>query len=242
MQPMFIEELLRLFFQQCSNDPSLFVSNFDRSETMIGFNFNCDEHRFTHVSTSFKSILGYNQNNILLNGNFTSKIVHPQDQKVIIECLRRVDFSNRQSIPISNPDRFERFKFRAKHMRGYWKYFIAYTISYIRSGSSSDNIGLILDERISDQSDKKKKNELDDGFWKYRNSTRQFSSIITEHVSPREYEILEMISNGMVTKEIAAHLHISNSTVITHRKNLLSKLQVRNTAQLIKKASKHMLI
>jgi DNA-binding CsgD family transcriptional regulator len=51
-----------------------------------------------------------------------------------------------------------------------------------------------------------------------------------------------MIGEGQIAKEIASKLNISPNTVITHRKNLISKFNVRNTAQLIKKASQMMLI
>jgi DNA-binding NarL/FixJ family response regulator len=53
----------------------------------------------------------------------------------------------------------------------------------------------------------------------------------------REKEILKLIAEGITNNEIAAKLFISPYTVDTHRKNLLSKFEVSNTALLIKKAS-----
>ncbi len=61
-------------------------------------------------------------------------------------------------------------------------------------------------------------------------------------ISPRESEILKFISEGIIAKEIARKLNICLSTVITHRKNLIHKFHVHNTAELIKKATKLMLI
>lgn len=58
------------------------------------------------------------------------------------------------------------------------------------------------------------------------------------HVSKREQEVLQQIANGYSAKEIGHLLFISESTVITHRKNLLQKFNSKNTAELIKKASK----
>ncbi|MBU2916280.1 MULTISPECIES: response regulator [Reichenbachiella] len=57
-------------------------------------------------------------------------------------------------------------------------------------------------------------------------------------LSAKESEILEMISNGLTTKEIAEKLIISTRTVETHRVNMMKKLDVKNTAELIKKATK----
>ncbi len=58
----------------------------------------------------------------------------------------------------------------------------------------------------------------------------------TVTITRREKEILELISDGNTNNEIAAQLFISSSTVDTHRKNLIEKLNVSNTASLIKKA------
>jgi len=58
----------------------------------------------------------------------------------------------------------------------------------------------------------------------------------------REKEVLELIAEGCNTKEIADKLFIGTTTVDTYRKNLLIKLNARNTAMLIKLALQHRLI
>ena len=63
-----------------------------------------------------------------------------------------------------------------------------------------------------------------------------------EKLSLREEEVLESITMGLTTQEIAKKLFISKNTVETHRKNLLYKLGARNTAELITKAYKKGLI
>lgn len=52
----------------------------------------------------------------------------------------------------------------------------------------------------------------------------------------REIEILHLIAEGYSSKEIGKKLHIESSTVETHRKNLLSKLELPNSKHLIKYA------
>ena len=54
-----------------------------------------------------------------------------------------------------------------------------------------------------------------------------------ETLSEREKEIIVCITKGMSNKEIADHLFLSVHTVITHRRNISSKLQIRSTAGLI---------
>jgi DNA-binding NarL/FixJ family response regulator len=58
----------------------------------------------------------------------------------------------------------------------------------------------------------------------------------------REKEVIELIAEGMTNNEIAQKLFISVSTVDTHRKNILSKLNAKNTAELVKLAFMYKLI
>lgn len=53
-------------------------------------------------------------------------------------------------------------------------------------------------------------------------------------LTPREREVLKLISDGYTNNEIATKLFICQSTVDSHRKNLLLKLNAKNTAALIK--------
>lgn len=55
-------------------------------------------------------------------------------------------------------------------------------------------------------------------------------------VTVREKEVLELVAGGNSTKQIADKLGISIRTVESHRINMLKKLKVNNTAELIKKA------
>jgi len=55
-------------------------------------------------------------------------------------------------------------------------------------------------------------------------------------LTKRESEILKLVSEGATTSAIAARLFISPQTVETHRKNLMQKFKVNNSAALIRKA------
>ena len=61
-------------------------------------------------------------------------------------------------------------------------------------------------------------------------------------ISDRELEVLELLSQGLTDTEIGKKLFISFHTAKTHRKNLLSKLGAKNSAELIKKALERGLI
>jgi DNA-binding NarL/FixJ family response regulator len=53
------------------------------------------------------------------------------------------------------------------------------------------------------------------------------------NISEREMEIIKYIAEGLSNKEVADKLFISAHTVTTHRKNIMAKLGVNNTAGLV---------
>lgn len=61
-------------------------------------------------------------------------------------------------------------------------------------------------------------------------------------LSRREKEVLNLILQEFTAVEIAEKLFISNGTVETHRRNMLSKLGVRNTAGLVRMAMEYNLL
>jgi len=67
-------------------------------------------------------------------------------------------------------------------------------------------------------------------------------SLFEVPLTKREKEILKLIADGLSNQEIADKLFISLRTVETHRLNLNQKLDVKNTAGLVKEAMKRGLI
>ena len=53
-----------------------------------------------------------------------------------------------------------------------------------------------------------------------------------ESLTPRENEILVLVSDGLASREIGERLDISQKTVETHRTNMMKKMQVSNVALL----------
>ena len=65
------------------------------------------------------------------------------------------------------------------------------------------------------------------------NGNAKISSCAPVALSPREIEIISLISDGLSNKQIADKLFLSTHTVMTHRKNIMSKLGVNNTAGIV---------
>lgn len=61
-------------------------------------------------------------------------------------------------------------------------------------------------------------------------------------LSKREDEVLQLVAKGLTTPDIASKLFVAPSTIMTHRKNIMQKLDVKNAAELIRVATENGLI
>ncbi len=71
---------------------------------------------------------------------------------------------------------------------------------------------------------------------RYRGLASGQETDTAHQLSPREREVVQLIAEGLSTKQIADKLHISPKTVETHRSRIMAKLDVHNVAQLIRYA------
>ena len=65
--------------------------------------------------------------------------------------------------------------------------------------------------------------------------TSKIYTTMIHPISPREQEVLRLVAYERTSQEIANELFISNHTAISHRKNLMEKLHVKNTAGLVRR-------
>jgi DNA-binding NarL/FixJ family response regulator len=65
---------------------------------------------------------------------------------------------------------------------------------------------------------------------------------LTDPLSPREREVLQLVAEGKTTKEIASVLGISVKTVESHRTRIMAKLNIHETAGLVRYAIRQGLI
>jgi DNA-binding NarL/FixJ family response regulator len=57
-----------------------------------------------------------------------------------------------------------------------------------------------------------------------------------EKLSDREFEVFQLIGQGMRTRDIAEHLHLSVKTVEVHRANIKGKLKLTSATDLVRQA------
>ncbi|MGC1416518.1 MAG: response regulator transcription factor [Candidatus Acidiferrum sp.] len=69
----------------------------------------------------------------------------------------------------------------------------------------------------------------------YRSKSEKFESPLT----PRERQVLQLIAEGKSTKDVASLLGISTKTAESHRTRLMQKLDIHETASLVRYAVRH---
>jgi DNA-binding NarL/FixJ family response regulator len=62
------------------------------------------------------------------------------------------------------------------------------------------------------------------------------SDLPSDHLTPREREVLQLIAEGKTTKDIAGLLGVSIKTIESHRVRLMEKLDIHQTAGLVRYA------
>lgn len=62
------------------------------------------------------------------------------------------------------------------------------------------------------------------------------------NLSKREFEVLRLVAEGCSTREVGRRLGLSAHTIDTHRRNLMSKLQVHKVADLVRYAIRESIV
>ena len=85
-------------------------------------------------------------------------------------------------------------------------------------------------------------NLIIDAYLNLNRQVQQRSNKKKTNLSDREKEIIGLLIDGLNSKEVAEKLDLSVRTVDNHRANIMKRLQVRNTAELVKIAVEEGLI
>ena len=68
------------------------------------------------------------------------------------------------------------------------------------------------------------------------------SQTVRERLTPREREIVQLLSEGKSSKEVAVILGISVKTSETHRANIMRKLEIHSVSQLVRYAVRNQIV
>lgn len=181
--------------------------------------FDLDKDRCSYISPHIEQFTGNQESwyHGRQSRHFLKKILHPDDfhsfyvDAILSPPLKNISYeqlAEEQSYDIRD------FRMRIAHRKAYW---VAFHGELIRVFRNTQERPVFLLACM----------HLEEG----KNAPPE---ILYEAISPREKEILQLISNGDSSKIIADKLNISSETVVSHRKNLIHKLKVKNSVELVK--------
>jgi DNA-binding CsgD family transcriptional regulator len=200
---------------------------------------NTQELSFEYIGKNMFSCLGL-KNEILKNGGmryFWSRI-HPEDLEHWLIALK--DLMNFTLSEIPNEERSQMnysWNYRFKNAKGIYVNIVQNTTPLVFDKNTKPIIGLahytILNSNIKMDvcASAKLLNSNNEYETKYFNNFSH--KLISENVSNRERDIIRLLVLNFSSKEIADKLFISPNTVDTHRRNILKKLNITSTGELI---------
>jgi len=230
------------------------IAHFEKQSHLLrAINYRMDEmcvvsdiqnRRNIYCTDAVENILGFTAKEFLdLGWAFVIATTHPEDLKNLIESFfREIAIRDKEKfihdhIPMSS-------LYRRRHKDGSWRWiqaeaivlerdeqeFIKYVISFSRDVTREKELsGITHDEILLSLIG----NKPEPGPAPVK-AKEPLSSELPITISNREREILSFVKNGFSTKEIAEKLELSVNTIHTYRKNLMSKLNARNTAELVR--------
>jgi DNA-binding CsgD family transcriptional regulator len=197
--------------------------------------------KYLFVSPNFKNVLGLSFNEDMSldeKGFLIDDCIHPDDMPVLISLQKRA-FDYVFKLPyMERCDYKYVFEFRVRRVSGeYIRVLCQYQM--LEAGEQGKPLLLLGVVDISPNQDLK-------AHIKFRLINYKTGDIIPIPVientnislTKRELEVLEMVDEGMMSKEISNKLFISIHTVNRHRQNILKKMKVDNLSEAINYAQK----
>lgn len=204
------------------------------------------QRRHVALSGEAKNMIGFDAREVIENGlEFVISIFHKDDFKIYNESIfgQAIEFLRRTPHEDHNQYVFT-YSYRMKRADGKWIQ-IYQQGSYVTDPKTRLPLyGIAL---VTDISPLKKGSSMIFSIDKKKNEDSRFDydNILTHHYYPdpeesrltgREREILGRLAEGLSSKQIADKLHLSENTIVNHRKNILRKTNTKNVAELIRYA------
>jgi len=194
---------------------------------------------FEYVSKNFKACLGLDKSTLEVNGMkyFWSRI-HPDDLEQWLKALN--ELMNFTLAEIDLEDRVKMnytWNYRFKNSNDKYVNIIQNTTPLEFDLDEKPIIGLAhytvinADLNMPVCASAKLLNENNEYDTVYYNNFSQ--KLLADGVSNRERDIIRLLALNYTSKQIAEKLNISSNTVDTHRRNILKKLHIASTGELI---------
>ncbi|MGE5520457.1 MAG: helix-turn-helix domain-containing protein [Candidatus Dadabacteria bacterium] len=217
------------------------------AEAPIFFIIDYTEGKYLYVDPSCKSLLGFDDAVLMKEGPmYWTSQWHPKDCEIFNKnIVKEIAAFLKNVSPQESTNYSFSYNYRVKGKGDIYVSVLQRATYYI----SPDHIPMACVGFAIDISHFKEDNKV---IFTIEKVDRNFSSLsklpiykavyfpetLQDGLSKREAEILQLINEGLKSKEIAKKLFISKNTVDNHRKKLLEKLNAKNSSELIYLAKK----
>lgn len=200
---------------------------------------NTQDLTFEYISKNFKACLGIDANELKQKGMryFWSRI-HPEDIDVWISALNHLMEFTLNEIPKHKRELANyTWNFRLKNANNQYVNIIQNTTPLAFDSGNKPIIGLahytVLEGKLKMPitATAKLLNEHNEYETVYYNNFSQ--KLLKSGISNRERDVVRLLMLNNTSKEISEKLNISSHTVDTHRRNILKKLNISSTGELI---------
>ncbi|MCD7978080.1 MAG: LuxR C-terminal-related transcriptional regulator [Tannerellaceae bacterium] len=197
---------------------------------------------YSFASDHFSDLFGYKLSQLRTiekQGDLLEDKIHPEDHdRMIAMQIKHSEFI--YSLPLENRNDFQSiYCFRMQHVHGNYIHVTSRQQVLLTDRNKKAWIILGSMEISPDQTPDKN--------FRYSFIHRKTGKVFSpdcllktdKKLTNREEEILSLIRQGLLSKEIADRLHISIHTVHNHRKNILTRLGVNNSIEAIRQVEKN---
>lgn len=205
------------------------------------FYFTMDHHKmdFEFVSKEIRTVLGYEPS--AFNVPFALNIIHPEDRPYFLKIgetlsgfISKITFNKFLNYKLRYDMRFR--KKDGSYCRVLYQAIIIEDDGMggiLRTFGTYTDIGYLKEEGVPTLSFIGM-----NGMPSYINVPLKNGNLLPgkDNITYRERQVLKLLAEGKLSKEIATLLNITKETVDKHRKNMLHKKQLRNTGELVSKA------
>lgn len=195
--------------------------------------FDCYTKKFVFVSDNIPELYGLDSHRLFIDGHQpVIEVVHPDDiyygllvRKKIYSILS--SFSNEEKM-----DYKAIHEMRVRNLRG--EYIRIIEQEQVIETDKSGNIWLMLS--VIDVDASHESEIVKSHLYNFKTGEQIFidlSDTLNEPLTNRELEVLRLMKQGSLSKEIANTLKVSINTVNTHRRNILRKLKANNSIEAV---------
>ena len=195
--------------------------------------FDCYTKKFVFVSDNIPELYGLDSHRLFIDGHQpVIEVVHPDDiyygllvRKKIYSILS--SFSNEEKM-----DYKAIHEMRVRNLRG--EYIRIIEQEQVIESDKSGNIWLMLS--VIDVDASHESEIVKSHLYNFKTGEQIFidlSDTLNEPLTNRELEVLRLMKQGSLSKEIANTLKVSINTVNTHRRNILRKLKANNSIEAV---------